>query len=228
MLFYTTAHTLLKVKDTFFYGLLYPNDNRRSEEDTLFIDRDGEVFKYVLEYLIYGKLISVVDDGILGKLLIDADYYQLPELVKLTKELIKPQPYGKEFQWCSFRNASISANGGFWSWNTTDAIDQKLFNLSNGPTYNNDTLKILQPGLYHIIIRTACTTGANYYTALYENSTEVARCYSSSSSKYRRTFHINEIRQLSKDRYLQVYQTYDHSPLQGDPYNVFQVIRLSN
>jgi len=227
VIYHTTASTLLKYKDSYFHGLLNPNF-KLSDGDILFIDRDGEVFKYVLEYLMYGKLISVIDIGMLQKLLVDADYYILPELVKETKEQINLQPprVGGTFPWCRFSNGSCSGNGAYWSWNTTDSIDSQFFQLTT-VTYQNDTLKILQPGIYHIIIRTTCTTAVNYYAALYLNSSEVARCYASSATALN-TFHINEVRKLAKGDSLQVYQTYNNSPQNGNPYNLFEFIRLGD
>ncbi len=50
------------------------------EKDIYFIPRDGYVFQYVLEYLLYGQLLGFYSIEMLRKLEIDADFYLLPQL----------------------------------------------------------------------------------------------------------------------------------------------------
>jgi len=85
--YYTRVETLQKAPYSFFTGLLNPDLNIDLKEP-IFIDRDGEVFKYVLEYLTYGKLVSQIEnDGVIQKLLLDADYYLLPGLEEQLKAI---------------------------------------------------------------------------------------------------------------------------------------------
>jgi len=62
-------------------------------EIVFFIARDGETFKYVLEHLTYGQIISEIDESMLKKLEVDAKFYILPrlqtEVALLKKQVVK-------------------------------------------------------------------------------------------------------------------------------------------
>jgi hypothetical protein len=53
-------------------------DILRDSKGRIFIDRDGKIFKYILEFL-RSDTVDVPED-LIGKLLIEADYYQIKEL----------------------------------------------------------------------------------------------------------------------------------------------------
>eukprot|EP00298_Acanthocystis_sp_HF-20_P019962 c24488_g1_i1.p1 GENE.c24488_g1_i1~~c24488_g1_i1.p1 ORF type:complete len:360 (-),score=93.45 c24488_g1_i1:13-1092(-) len=64
------------------------NDNESTQEK--FIARDGNIFHYVLEYLTYDKLVTKIsDENILRKLILDAEFYLLPELQQEAEEMLK-------------------------------------------------------------------------------------------------------------------------------------------
>jgi len=56
-LFYTTSDVLLSQKDSYFSGLLNPQF-AKPEDGIFFIAREAAVFEFVLEYLLYGQLVS--------------------------------------------------------------------------------------------------------------------------------------------------------------------------
>lgn len=79
--FYTKQKTL--VQSNYFQSLLAESMDKRTytgiNNDEIFIDRNGGIFRHVLQYLRLGK-IFVKDDNILKKLKIEANYYGLSEL----------------------------------------------------------------------------------------------------------------------------------------------------
>jgi len=88
-LFITKASVLNSVKDTFFQGLLN-HETERINDDEYFIPRDNVSFRYVLEFLSYGKLLSQITDiGVLQKLVDDADYYLISNLKDAAMQQIK-------------------------------------------------------------------------------------------------------------------------------------------
>ena len=65
----------------FFQALISKNWKTWSEDGKpIFLDRDPKVFEYVLEFCRYGQVSLITDPVMLKKLIIDADYYNLPRL----------------------------------------------------------------------------------------------------------------------------------------------------
>ena len=104
----TLLSTLLKRGDNYFskrFGRKYPTGPMF--EDAYFIDRDGELFDEILHHLRDGKVIfhSSPTDIYLLRLLVEADFYELPDLQreimkclenkegKQRKEWLKKQQY---------------------------------------------------------------------------------------------------------------------------------------
>jgi len=190
--YYTRADTLQKEKDSFFCGLLNPDLRSEKDKDQpFFIDRDGEIFKYVLEYLTYGKLVSIIDDsGLLEKLLLDADYYVLPGL----KAQLKDFPLAKHNKGSILLRVQSSAtvtNGSYISWNIAMTVPALHFQ------HNDSTIKIKQTGLYQIIIKyiVQCSTNGqgNACIDLYVSDQVVARVYHGQNDGYQQSRSLMEI-----------------------------------
>jgi hypothetical protein len=89
----TTINTLLSEKNSFFETLI----NKKTEQvkdsnNRYFIDRDGRLFNYVLDYL-RNKLSFVPPDNLIetNRLKIEAEYYKLDGMVKfLSLKQISP------------------------------------------------------------------------------------------------------------------------------------------
>lgn len=133
-------------------------------------------------------------------------------------------PANSKAQMVCLSNGTLGGSGYYWSWGKTNICDGIFTKTTK--SYSNDSVVISKAGRYQILIRTACQTSTNSYLSLYINGAEVARSYSSSCSNYYSSFHINEIRDITANAYLQVYQTYNSAPLQNDPHNSFQVISI--
>jgi len=178
--YHTTASILLSVKDSYFHGLLNPKF--REDDAGLFIPRDGEVFRYVLEYLTYGKLCSQIEDeGVLAKLSIDSDFYMLPELHKQISEIQKPEKTVDPI-WMQVGQAGAWGNGSFIAWNQPKVVPATHFG------HAGDTITIKRAGLYHVFIRyefTCSTNGKGSANVdLYVNSAVVARLYHGENHGY--------------------------------------------
>jgi len=52
----------------------------------IFIDRDGDLFSFILHYLRTGQLSFVESDRHRGLLIIEAEFYRLADLVRLLKD----------------------------------------------------------------------------------------------------------------------------------------------
>ncbi|CAF1642654.1 unnamed protein product, partial [Didymodactylos carnosus] len=83
--FQTSVETLTKEKGTFFTALFskqWPLE--KDDEGCVFIDRNGKLFTYILEYLRTGEVHFDQKNAILRKSLsIEAKYYQLNRLIAL-------------------------------------------------------------------------------------------------------------------------------------------------
>ncbi|KAF7456359.1 BTB/POZ domain-containing protein KCTD8 [Cryptosporidium felis] len=87
----TTRTTLLNANDASNYFSIYLLGMERTGEDPreIFIDRNGFLFQYILEYLRTGTIVSIPDkEHIIKGLLVEADFYLLDSLSStLTRKL---------------------------------------------------------------------------------------------------------------------------------------------
>ena len=83
----TSVGTLTREKDSFFTALFSKQGEfeRDSDDKTIFIDRNGKIFTYILEYLRTSIVPNNVwkDDTILHSLIIEAQYFGLHSLINL-------------------------------------------------------------------------------------------------------------------------------------------------
>jgi len=92
----TTINTLLSEKNSFFETLI----NKKSEQvkdsnNRIFLDRDGPLFNYILDYL-RNKLSFVPPNNLIetNRLKIEAEYYKLDDMVKfLSLKQISPSTH---------------------------------------------------------------------------------------------------------------------------------------
>jgi hypothetical protein len=85
--FTTSVETLTRVKDTFFTALFSKQVEleRDPDDKSIFIDRNGKIFTYILEYLRTDLVPNNVwkDEALLHGLLIEAEYFRLHILTGL-------------------------------------------------------------------------------------------------------------------------------------------------
>jgi len=200
--YYIAADVLLSNKDSYFHGLLNPKFSKDKEEH--FISRDGDIFKYVVEFLTYGKLISNLLPEEREKLAIDADFYLLPSLVQEIKDLppIPKATTSTAKKLCLIKLCSNAATANtVIQWNSVEI---------NGPnshfTHNGARITINETGLYEVHVQAGRTNGSNgYYLALRKNGTETAHSYQSDANSHYNTASLHEIMAINKDDYLEVY-----------------------
>jgi len=79
----TTTATLIKVKGSRFEAMFAPGASSplRDDEGTYFIDRDGTLFPFVLNFLRDGSVELPAEGPLLRALLREAQHYQLPCLI---------------------------------------------------------------------------------------------------------------------------------------------------
>lgn len=96
---YTTSlTTLVSAKESLLCSMFEESKPANDCKDNLgrvFIDRDGVLFRYILDYLRNRKLVLPENFSELSRLRLEAEYYRLPELIKLldyqnSKSLLKP------------------------------------------------------------------------------------------------------------------------------------------
>lgn len=93
VLYTTTKSTLCKYPQSML-GAMF-NDCMSShldENGCVFIDRDGELFKYVLNFMRSSRLGLPKDFHDLDQLSVEADFYQITSLIELIDELRQPVP----------------------------------------------------------------------------------------------------------------------------------------
>jgi hypothetical protein len=85
--FNTSVDTLIRVKDTFFTALFSQQWEleRDPDDKSIFIDRNGKIFTYILEYLRTDILPNNVmrDETLLHSILIEAQYFRLHALIDM-------------------------------------------------------------------------------------------------------------------------------------------------
>jgi len=193
VLYYTRADTLQREKESFFSGLLNPELRSEKDKDqVIFIDRDGETFKYILEYLTYGKLVSIIQDpGVLQKLLLDADYYVLPGLLEQLK-VVSSTSHCKDKILLQVRSTATSTPGSYFNWNVATSVPASHFQ-HNGSTI----ITIKQTGVYQINIRyvfqCSSTGQGSANIDLHVSNLVVARVYHGQSDNYQKSGCLVEI-----------------------------------
>lgn len=194
--FYTTRSTLLREPESYFHGML-SEDFKREEDGSFFVDRDATSFRYVLEYLVYGDLLSNVNDpAVLRKLEIDADFYCLPPLLEQVRQRQQGgRSCGNLAVWRSDRNAS---QGTFQAWTVEDIPpDAKLYQRSGDDT----KVTVQREGAF--LVEAQLTSGpsnGNYYVALCKNSAEISCSYGTArheSSSYSFTYTVSAMLRLA-------------------------------
>lgn len=90
--FYTTTwSTLLRVPNTYFHAMHNSNQWGDSNDSTVFIDRDGSVFNYILNYMRDNNLHSIQhckNIELLTRLQTESQYYLLTDLSATIQERI--------------------------------------------------------------------------------------------------------------------------------------------
>eukprot|EP00005_Dracoamoeba_jomungandri_P002898 CAMPEP_0174254456 /NCGR_PEP_ID=MMETSP0439-20130205/3769_1 /TAXON_ID=0 /ORGANISM="Stereomyxa ramosa, Strain Chinc5" /LENGTH=362 /DNA_ID=CAMNT_0015336047 /DNA_START=181 /DNA_END=1269 /DNA_ORIENTATION=- len=208
--FHTTADTLTRnAKDSYFSALLRVEGAKTTEH---FIPRDPGAFKYVLEFLTYGSLLSQVEDvGVLKKLVIDAEhYYMLPKLAKQARLQLGPE--GSHPNFAKFCGAKAVSAGNTFVWNTVEA-NEECVSLDS----SNTVLNVNKSGVFQLNLRylCQCATNGSYVEVLVDNS-PVARCYHNTNDGYQQSRSIQEIIHLGKGSFLKVLYNSNYN-LVNDP-----------
>jgi len=228
-LFITKASILCSVKDTFFQGLLN-HETERINEDEYFIPRDNNSFKYVLEFLSYGKLISQISDtNILKKLVEDADYYLIGELKEaalkqLNEQKILTTGSATPRIIAKWGATSIPTSGSYWNWTVVDIpAPASHFTLTS-----NHTITFKVAGLYQITvtINIYSSTTNGCYISLYLNGAAVVVNYIADANGYQNSWHINEITNIKANDTMQIYQSHGGNLSGGQTSNKLTILML--
>jgi hypothetical protein len=104
--FTTTRETLCMRKGSMLEAMFSGRHNIKPEEDgSIFIDRDGEHFKLILNYLRDGNLPSGLSNDTREALAAEAEYYQLEDLV----ERLTPSPTAQKI--VEYKTVTVSFDG---------------------------------------------------------------------------------------------------------------------
>jgi hypothetical protein len=204
--FHTTCETLTKVPDSYFSSGLFDTSMIQDGKlvEPIFIDRDGEVFKFILEYLQYGQIYTPMpSDGFRRKLLADAKFYLLPELVEqLHSKVVLGEEEGGPV--ClSLSALHACTNQQFVAWN---GANRRIFRSSHFTlSADNNKVTILKAGLYQVHVRLPQTNSANsQHLGLLLDGGEIAQCLQSDGNGYQNTAQITEILAINAGSYIQV------------------------
>uniref|UniRef100_E1B905 Potassium channel tetramerization domain containing 16 n=1 Tax=Bos taurus TaxID=9913 RepID=E1B905_BOVIN len=108
--YFTRHSTLISIPHSLLWKMFSPkrdtaNDLAKDSKGRFFIDRDGFLFRYILDYLRDRQVVLPDHFPERGRLKREAEYFQLPDLVKLlTPDEIKQSP--DEFCHSDFEDAS--------------------------------------------------------------------------------------------------------------------------
>ena len=221
--YFCTKSILLSVKDSYFHGLLnadFENHveglNENENVLTYIIPRSGDSFKYVLEFLTYGELVSedelIGKQSLLKKLHFDADFYILKALKDQTSKLMKIKQIPKQKQeksteilpFAKWQSNTACSNGNYWAWNIVYISPSKTGYYTKSADHK--IITVHKKGKYRVNIRCTGTTSTNsHYISLYINSSPQAYCYNGQSTGYLVNWQINDIFSLNAGARLQVY-----------------------
>jgi hypothetical protein len=195
VVFDTSADILKRDDYSYFHGFLNPEFNQG--KDGLFIARDGEVFKYILEYLTYGKLLSTITDPGLGeKLRLDAEFYLLPGLLQQLPDRKDPEIPDNSRMWFRIRSKSSATNNTYFCWDTPDSpqFHSRHFTAAD----NNTAIVVKTKGLYQIFVSYGCVCSGNSHAVdLYVNDTVVTRNYHGQSDGYQQSRLLQHIHPIA-------------------------------
>nr|5A15_A Chain A, BTB/POZ DOMAIN-CONTAINING PROTEIN KCTD16 [Homo sapiens]5A15_B Chain B, BTB/POZ DOMAIN-CONTAINING PROTEIN KCTD16 [Homo sapiens]5A15_C Chain C, BTB/POZ DOMAIN-CONTAINING PROTEIN KCTD16 [Homo sapiens]5A15_D Chain D, BTB/POZ DOMAIN-CONTAINING PROTEIN KCTD16 [Homo sapiens]5A15_E Chain E, BTB/POZ DOMAIN-CONTAINING PROTEIN KCTD16 [Homo sapiens]5A15_F Chain F, BTB/POZ DOMAIN-CONTAINING PROTEIN KCTD16 [Homo sapiens]5A15_G Chain G, BTB/POZ DOMAIN-CONTAINING PROTEIN KCTD16 [Homo sapiens]5A1 len=96
--YFTRHSTLISIPHSLLWKMFSPkrdtaNDLAKDSKGRFFIDRDGFLFRYILDYLRDRQVVLPDHFPEKGRLKREAEYFQLPDLVKLlTPDEIKQSP----------------------------------------------------------------------------------------------------------------------------------------
>ncbi|SCP03669.1 conserved Plasmodium protein, unknown function [Plasmodium malariae] len=83
-IYMTTISLICRYKNSYLYEIIL--DDHKMKE--IFIDRNGNRFEYILDFLRDGMLICENDINVLTKILIEAVYFKLSSLIRIIKKKI--------------------------------------------------------------------------------------------------------------------------------------------
>ena len=91
VIYQTTKSTLCKYPNSMLGAMFNGSMSTAVDENGChFVDRDGELFKYILNYLRSSRLALPVDFKELDQLCAEADFYQITELIDCVENLREP------------------------------------------------------------------------------------------------------------------------------------------
>jgi hypothetical protein len=107
-------------------------------------------------------------------------------------------------KYMSLTSTTAAGNGAYITWVTPSGmyhISDSHFTLAD----NYQSVTVLRAGIYVIDIRICQRNSTNgQYLSLYQNGTEIARCYQSDGNSYYNTSHIHEVVNCPANTLLQV------------------------
>ena len=175
----------------------------------------------MLEYLTYGKLITEIKQkNVLEKLIIDSEYYVLPDLCQQAKNLfLKISIKNKIAKWQS----TSSQNQGYWNWNiAVIQPDQNLYQI-----VSSNTLLVKLEGVYLILIRTALSYNQQSYIDLYINGTALTRSIGYSNDNQSHSHEINEVFTLKSGDKIQIFMNSNNNYNSTALCNQLSIIKIN-
>ncbi|CAJ0565645.1 unnamed protein product, partial [Mesorhabditis spiculigera] len=116
-LFCTTRTTLLRDPSSIFSRVLDSDEETPSivhlEDGSIFIDRDGQMFTYILQYMRSGKLILPEDFKDAGRLMDEAHYFNLKGLQDEVDSNLSPRTSLKVTNLANGNVAGLAETGGY-------------------------------------------------------------------------------------------------------------------
>jgi len=89
VIYYTTLSTLIKEKDSMLSSMFSGRHNLvKDENGHYFLDRDGQLFRYILNYLRTSKIPDLSDNE-LNDLRVEAEYFSILSLINLIDEKLE-------------------------------------------------------------------------------------------------------------------------------------------
>jgi len=126
--FHTSSDILCSKDGSYFSALLHFNGKRESD-GSYFIPREPQLFEYVLEFLIHGKLFPIKDERVLLKLAEEANYYALPSLGILVQAQLNSlqkrprEPMMVKLKFPAEKKDERIENGKAWLWKVKKTND---------------------------------------------------------------------------------------------------------
>eukprot|EP00899_Mesostigma_viride_P026560 jgi/Mesvir1/7089/Mv26522-RA.1 len=191
--FELAASTLAGLPATWFEGVLSP-DFKRTDDGVIFVDRDSESFRVIVDFIRYGVLPELDDPVLLRKLKADADFYSFSSLAKVLKKQSRLTQLSNTSLSCS-SSSMAGPSSKYYNWVVTSS--SKAAATAGFLVDSSGGIKAVRGGTYLLNVRIpGVSSGNTGYAQLSVDGTTIGQAWSNNGHGYYAMMYFNEVLHL--------------------------------